>query len=127
MDRMRDAAMLSVGRAVGFGGLGISMVMLGSAFDVALALRAGFTLTLVLTAILLWNYQAAPGRRAEQFEAWIILPVEDRPSGDAARGVFANIMAETYLYFAVRSFGAAMLMMMLWAFLRMSGAELGIG
>jgi len=46
MERIRQTAMFSVGRAVFFGGFAISIVMLSLAFDFALALKGG--------AILLW-------------------------------------------------------------------------
>ena len=126
MDRMQQAAQISVGRAVGFGGFAISLVMLSFAFDFALACKVGFILTLVMTSILLWFHQTAPNRRPEHCEAWLLLSTDDRPSGEQATAIFRKVMAETYLHFAVRTFGISMLMMLLWAFLAMTGAEIGL-
>jgi len=123
MERFEQAALLCVGRGVGFGALAIAMVMTGTAFNLALSLKFGFILTLAMTAVLLWNHHYAPATRAERFEAWLVLPVEDRPSTDAAKTVFRRIIAETYLYFAVRSFAAAMVMMALWVVVVATGAN----
>jgi hypothetical protein len=115
MDSVREAALFSIGRAVGFGGLAISVVMVSCAFDFTLALRMGLILTLAMTVILFWMFQTVGNRKPERSEVWLTLPVDERPKSDTARAAFKQIMEDTYLFYAVRAFGFSMLLLALWA------------
>ncbi|MCU0790503.1 MAG: hypothetical protein MUE79_05545 [Nitratireductor sp.] len=114
MDPIREAAHFCIGRAVGFGGLAISVVMVSCAFDFTLALRMGLILTLAMTAILFWMFQTVGSRKPERSEVWLTLPVDERPNNDAARAAFKQIMEDTYLFYTIRAFGFSMLLLALW-------------
>ncbi len=100
MEKVRDQAMLCVGRAVFFGYLAISMVMLGSMFDLVLFFRTGAILTLLMAVVLLWFAQTAPSRAPEKTETWLLLEDRHRPQNEHAARVFAQVMQEIYGYFA---------------------------
>lgn len=74
--RIAQAAELSVGRAVGFGALGIGCTVLGLSGFPLLALRSGAVLTGLMAAILLLKGAAATRRPYRRTEVWLIL---DRP------------------------------------------------
>jgi hypothetical protein len=107
MDKIRETAMLCVGRAVMFATLAISLVILSFAFDPAVAMKAGGTLALILSAILVWFAQTAHRRKPKDTETWLVLTHDDRPVGDHGAKLFASIMEDVYLFFAVRAFMAA--------------------
>jgi hypothetical protein len=127
MDKLREAATLSIGRAVFFAGFGISMLMLGLSYDYLLAIRCGAILTLGLAALLLWFAQTAHGMNLEDCEAWLLLADEDRPGSDAARRVFSEIIHETYLFFAMRAFAIAVILLTASIVLSLAGVSGGIG
>jgi hypothetical protein len=85
MDPIARAAEQSVGRAVGFGALGIGCVVLGLAGYPVMALRAGAALTLMMAAILLLKALAAPTRPYRRTELWLLLEVPDQPPADRAQ------------------------------------------
>ncbi len=114
MEPIREAAHFCIGRAVGFGGLAISVVMVSCAFDFTLALRMGLVLTLAMTAILFWMFQTVGNRKPERSEVWLTLPVDERPKNDASRAVFKQIMEDTYLFYTIRAFSFSMLLLALW-------------
>ena len=127
MEKMREVAMLSIGRAVFFGGFAVSLVMLGFAYDFALALRAGAILTMGMALILLYFAQTAHGARPERTEAWLLLKAGDRPENDHARRVFREVLQETYLFFAGRAFIFAVTFLAISFLLRIIGFEGGLG
>lgn len=106
METIRQTAMTCVGRAVFFGYLAISMVMLGSIFDLVLFFRSGAILAFVQTAVLVWFAQTAQLRDPKTTETWILLSEKDRPHNDHARRAFANVMKEVYLFYATYTFAA---------------------
>jgi hypothetical protein len=114
MEPVREAAHMCIGRAVGFGGLAISVVMVSCAFDFTLALRMGLILTLAMTAILYWMFQTVGSRKPERSEVWFTLPIDERPKSDASRAAFKQIMEDTYLFYTIRAFGFSMLLLALW-------------
>lgn len=104
VEKVREKAMLCVGRAVFFGYLAISMVMLSFLFDLVLFFRSGAILTFMLAAVLVWYAQTAETRRPQLTETWILLDEPDRPENDHARRLFGETLKEVYLYFAVAAF-----------------------
>ncbi len=104
MDLYRETAFFCIGRAVLFAMLANALVMLSFAFDPSAACRVGGTGALIVAAILLWFAQTAPGREPKRTETFLLLPKDARPRDEATRRVFANVMADTYVYFAARSF-----------------------
>ena len=101
MEKVRDQAMLCVGRAVFFGYLAISMVMLGSMFDLVLFFRTGAILALDMAVVLLWFAQTAPHRAPEKTETWLLLEDRHRPHNKHAVQLFSQVMQEVYGYFAM--------------------------
>ncbi len=115
MEEIRAAAHFCIGRAVGFAGLAISVIMISCSFDFTISLKMGLALTLAMTSVLFWHYQTAHTKKPERSEVWITLPVEYRPKNEASRDVFRRVMAETYLFYTVRAFSFSLLMLALWA------------
>ncbi|MFZ1815658.1 MAG: hypothetical protein WBO55_08190 [Rhizobiaceae bacterium] len=104
MEEVREKAFFCVGRAVFFAALAITLVMLGLAFEPALALRSGAILGLVVCAVLIWFAQTAHGREPNRTETWLLLKPDARPGNEHGVRYFKEILHETYLYFAVRAF-----------------------
>jgi len=101
MEKVRDQAMLCVGRAVFYGYLAITMAMLGSMFDLVLFFRIGAILALVMAVVLLWFVQTAPGRAPEKTETWLLLEDRYRPQNEHAVRLFSQVLQEVYGYFAM--------------------------
>ncbi len=100
MEKVREQAMVCVGRAVFFSYLAISMVMLGFMFDLVLFFRSGAVLTVTLSTVLLWFVQTAHLREPSKTETWLLLDQKYRPQNDHAIRAFGQIMKEVYGYFA---------------------------
>lgn len=126
MEKIQQAAMISIGRAVFFTGFAITMIMFGFAYDYVLALRSGAILTFALAALLIWFAQNVQSRKPENCEAWLLLREDERPEGEAARRVFFSIMHDTYIYFAVCTFAIAVTMLTLSILLGLSGLSAGL-
>ena len=103
MEKVRQIAMFSVGRAVFFGGFAISIVMLSLAFNFALALKGGAILTLVMSLILLWCTLTAERRNPNSTETWILLDEKFRPVNSHAKKAFCLVMKEVYGIYAYYS------------------------
>ena len=101
MEKVRDQAMLCVGRAVFYGYLAITMAMLGSMFDLVLFFRIGAILALVMAVVLLWFVQTAPGRAPKKAETWLLLEDRYRPQNEHAVRLFSQVLQEVYGYFAM--------------------------
>lgn len=122
MEKIRDQAMFCVGRAVFFGYLAISMVMLGSMFDLVLFFRAGAILCVIMALILLWYVQTAATRKPEHTETWLLLDERHRPRNDHAIRIFAETLREVYAYFA----GLAVKMAIMFGLASIACSALGI-
>jgi hypothetical protein len=102
VDRIRTAAEISVGRAVGFGALAVGTVVIGLVFDPVLALKTGGVLTLLMAAILLLKSEQARTRPYRRTEVWLIL---DRQLGlpeDRAQRMVGEVLHDTYDRYARR-------------------------
>ena len=62
MDRIRQAAQVSILRALGFTALAIGTFMIGFSFEPALCFGAGAALTGIAAAVLWWKGAQAPRR-----------------------------------------------------------------
>jgi hypothetical protein len=100
MDRLREAALLSVGRACGFAAFGIFCIMIGLSFDPLLMVQTGGLLSLGLTAGLLLKAGLAGRGDYRQSETWLLLPREARPPAGVAERLFVSAMREVYMRFA---------------------------
>lgn len=76
LERIRVAAEISVGRAVGFAALAIGCVVVGLSSDPRLALRSGALLSLLTAAILCLHALAASRRSYRRTEIWLLI---DKP------------------------------------------------
>jgi hypothetical protein len=99
MEKLRQAAFLSIGRAVGFAGFGIFVTMVGLSFDPVLALRSGGVLILLVLAGLLLRAQR-PLVNFRHTEAWLLLDRSDRPDERHAAQLLSSALREAYIWFA---------------------------
>ena len=109
MEKIREVAIFCVGRAVIFGSLAITCVMVGFSFNPVSAFRAGAVLTLMMAAILIWKAYAAAGKNPKTTEVWIYLDQRARPADEHARFVFATVMRDVYGRFGQASLAVACL------------------
>lgn len=99
-DPIRSAAVVSVARACGFGGLAIITSMLGLSFNPVLALKLGGYCWLLATMILILNAFQASKTPYARTEVWLMLPVSVRPPAVVAQRVVAAARREVCLRFA---------------------------
>ena len=100
MDRIRELAWVSVGRACGFAILAIFTVMVGLSFDPVLAVKSGAVLLLISATALWLLARLAPTRNPRRTEVWYILDPHEQPTGGAAQRVIGTILADIYRRFA---------------------------
>lgn len=112
MERLHKAALISIGRACGFAGLGIVCAMIGLSFDPRLMLQTGGLLSLGLTAALLLKAGLAGRCDYRRSETWLLLPPEARPPPKVAERLIVSAVREISMRFARL---AAMASVMLWA------------
>ena len=123
MDKLQQAAFLSVARGVGFGGLAVVTVMVGLSFEPVLAFRSGGVLLLLILAVLLLKAQRTAFSDFRRTEAWLLLDRVDRPDETVAGRALRTALKEAYLLFARWTAGIAAVV---WAAAVLS-AWLGIG
>jgi hypothetical protein len=107
MDKLQQAAFLSVFRAVAFTALAIFTIMVGLSFDPILALKSGGVLILILLAALLLKAHRAPATNHRHTDAWLLLADSERPDEHYAGEVLRTALREAYLRFAKWTAGAA--------------------
>lgn len=100
LERLREVAFLTIGRAVGFGGLAVFCVMAGTAFDPLLAVQAGGFGVLIILAVLLIKARFALTADHRKTEMWLYLKKEERPAEAYARWAASTVLRDTYLQFA---------------------------
>ncbi len=121
MNRIEEAADLSVRRAVGFGALAILLTMAGLSADPLLALRSGAVLTLVMWAVLMVKAYRAPLRPYKRTELWLLLePPPDLPAEQAQR-IVAEVLQATFRRYAEASFVCAVALWLASLLARFSG------
>lgn len=103
LEAWRQVATVCVGRAVFFGSYGILLFMLGFAFVPVTALRAGATMTLLMSAILVLKSLLAMSQPPRRTEVWLHLADEHRPHNPGATRFFALTLREVYAIFARRA------------------------
>ena len=123
MEKIRETAFFCVGRAVMFSTLAVMLVMLSFAFDPVAALKAGGTMGLALSAILLWFAQTAHRRKPKDTETWLLLKDDSRPAGEHGAKLFASVMQDVYLFFATRTFVVAVTLIAASLLLALLGVE----
>ncbi len=123
MEAIENAAYVSVGRACGFAGLGISCVIFGLAFAPVLAAQTGGSLCLGVALILVFCAWRAPRRSYKCTELWLILAKDKRPPARIAQRVISAALREAYLWFAQQSAIIAMVLLATAVALRFLGVS----
>lgn len=123
MEKIREVAIFCVGRAVMFGSLAITCVMVGFSFNPVSAFRSGAVLTLLMAAILIWKAYAAAGKNPKTTEVWIYLDDKARPADEHSRFVFATVMRDVYGRFGQASLAVACLFFVISVVFVMFGFE----
>ncbi len=100
MHRLQNLAVISVGRACGFAGLGVVAVMVGLAFDPFLSVKSGAILGSGIVSVLLYKAWRAPEQSYRQTELWLMLEAEDAPPESSAQQLIAGVLRDAYLRFA---------------------------
>lgn len=96
MEKIRDIALMCVGRAVMFGTLAIGCIMIGFSFNPVSAFRSGAVATLLMATVLMWKALTAMRRNPKTTEVWLYLDETSKPLDTHARFVFATVMREVY-------------------------------
>ena len=109
MEKLRQVAFQSFGRAVGVAGLAIFTVMVGLSFDPLLALRSGGIMLLLLLSVLLLKAQRVAAADYRHTEAWLLLDSSDRPDESFAGRAVSGALREAFLWFARWTAGVAAL------------------
>lgn len=100
MQQLQNLAVISVGRACGFAGLGVVAVMVGLAFDPYLSAKSGAILGSGIVAVLLYKAWRAPEQNYRHTELWLMLEAEDAPPESSAQILIAGVLRDAYLRFA---------------------------
>lgn len=111
LQRIERVAHLSVARACGFGALAILTFMVGLSGDMGSSLKAGGILALVMCLVLLLKAWHATRRSYKHTEVWLMLAPQDRPHSTIAQQVISTVLRETFLYFAMHSAFASILLL----------------
>lgn len=109
LQRIERVAQVSVARACGFGALAILTFMVGLSGDLAVSLKAGGILSLVMCFVLLLKAWYATARNYKQTEIWLMLAPQERPHSAIAQQVISTVLRETFLYFAMHAAFASIL------------------
>lgn len=113
MNVIENAAFISVGRACGFGGFAILLLMAGLSFDPPMATRTGGMLCLG-TAFILSVYAVwAPRRPYKRTELWMLLAKDYRPPAEIAQRVVGEVLRVTYISFAKQAVGLAAILLVM--------------
>ncbi len=107
MNRIEEAADLSVRRAVGFGALAILLTMAGLSAEPLLALRAGAALTLVMWAVLMVKAHLAPRKPYKRTELWLMLEPPPSWPAEHAQRIVGDVLQTTFRRYAQVTFACA--------------------
>lgn len=107
MDRIRQAAQISVLRALGFTALAIGTFMAGLSFEPALCFGAGAALTGITAAVLWWKGAQAPTRSYRKTEVWILLDRNLGLPSKRAQEAIGGLLRELYYRYALVTSGLA--------------------
>jgi hypothetical protein len=99
-DRIRELALVSIGRACLFGLLGIATFMFALLAWPGLAMRSGAVMFLVTSAILMLKAAQAPTRNYRRTEVWLLLGKQHDLPETRAQAIFGEVLRSTYVQFA---------------------------
>lgn len=123
-DRIRELALVSVGRACLFGMLAIATFMFALLAWPGLALRSGAVMFLVTSAILMLKAAQAPTRNYRRTEVWLLLGKQHDLPEPRAQAIFGEVLRGTYVQFARTSVIASVLLWILDVLIRLTGIAL---
>ena len=103
MQRLQQAAEISVARGCGFAALAIFTFMVGFAGDIRLSLAVGGCMALLATFVLVIKALNTERTSYKRTEVWIMLEPEDRPLPEVAQKVIGQALREVYLRFAIHA------------------------
>lgn len=111
MDAIEHAAIVTVGRACGFAGFGILLLMAGLSFDPGLATRTGGVLCLAVVVILAVCALRAPHHPYKRTQLWTLLAKDKRPPAAVAQQIVGRVLRMTYVAFAKHAAGLAAILL----------------
>jgi hypothetical protein len=123
MDRIEQAAFVSVGRACGFASLAIFCAMTGLSFEPRLAAEFGGMLSFGLTLVLGYRARQALDRPYRQTETWLMLADTDRPQEQVAQQRIGTALREAYVWFARHAAAATVVLWLAVMVLSVTGVE----
>ena len=100
MNEIEQAAQVSVGRACGLAGFGISLIVLALSFEPVIAAKVGAVLTLGLTLTLLVCANQADTTPHQSTEVWLLIDEKSRPPARHARRIINEARRFAMLWFA---------------------------
>jgi hypothetical protein len=109
LNDIEQAAQLSVGRACGFAGFGIALIVLVLSFEPVLAAKIGAVLSLGLALTLLFHASRARHRPYQTTEVWLLIDRDSRPPARHARRMVNEARRFAMLWFAKWSAAASAL------------------
>jgi len=107
MEEMRRIAFSAVWQACGVASLVIFCIMIGLSFSPRWAFQAGGMLTMIMAVALTLKSRQALTQDYRQTRIWLYLPRDSRPPEAEAQCTISTVMRETYLTFAMRAAGIA--------------------
>jgi hypothetical protein len=111
IERIEQAAQLSVARACGFAAIAIVTFMIGFASSPALCFKSGGIMMLMTTAVLLLKASWVAKQPYKTTEVWLLLRQEDRPNEATAQQIISGVLRDIYLTFARITAGLAAFML----------------
>jgi hypothetical protein len=100
MEKIEQAAHVSIGRACGFCGLAILCFMVGLSYDPALAAKLAGASALAVSGVLILRSRLVAHTPYKQTETWLILAEEHRPPPAQAQQVISRVLGRVYLEYA---------------------------
>jgi hypothetical protein len=113
MEFIERAALVSVSRGCGFGGLAIFCFMVGLSPHPQISTTAGGVLCLVMAAVLVILAVRARSYPYKRTEVWLMLREEHRPPSQVAQKLIGNVLRETCFRFAQHALVGAMALLTL--------------
>ena len=120
-DRIRELAVVSIGRACLFGLLAIITFMFALLAWPGLALRSGAILFLVTAAILMLKAAQAPTRNYRRTEVWLLLEKRHDLPEPRAQAIIGEVLRSTYVQFARITAATAVVLWIADVGIRLSG------
>ena len=112
MDAIENAAYITVGRACGFAGFAVLVLMAGLSFDPAFAARTGGILCFGIAGLLYLYALRARSRPYKRTELWVVLAKEARPPAEVAQRLIGEVLRITYITFAKQAAGLGLVLVL---------------